>query len=77
MNIEQLVDIALTEAKKVPKGRDFIVQDLFIGHVWKSFDTKSRQEIGRLFRIKIDSIESIEKLKEKTAANQQKYLKIK
>jgi hypothetical protein len=77
MNVEQLVDMALSEAKKIPVGREFIVQDLFVGYIWKGFKTKTRQEIGRLFRMKIDSIDNIEKLMEKTASNQQKYIKTK
>lgn len=77
MNVEQLVDMALSETKKIPVGREFIVQDLFLGYIWKGFNTKTRQEIGRLFRMKIDSIDNIEKLMEKTASNQQKYIKAK
>ena len=47
--MQYLLAQALHEIPNVKSGLVFTVSDLFVGHVWKGMDLKTRRTLGRLF----------------------------
>ena len=55
----------------------FLVKDLFKGYLWNRIPRKDRLLLGTLFLNQINKMDGKEiKAIEKTASNQQKYLKV-
>ena len=73
-NVNELLDEAIKEAKKLKEGEIFLVKDLFKGYLWNRIPRKDRILLGTLFLNQVNKMdgEGI-KVIEKTSSNQQRY----
>jgi len=73
-NVNELLDEAIKEAKKLKEGEIFLVKDLFKGYLWNRIPKKDRILLGTLFLNQVNKMdgEGI-KVIEKTPSNQQRY----
>lgn len=76
VNINCLLEQAISETGNLNSGESFLVRDLFKGYVWNRIPRNTRLLLGTLFlnAVNNDSTLKIETA-EKTSSNQQKYKK--
>ena len=76
-NVNDLLNEAMKETKKLEKGEIFLVKDLFKGYLWNRIPRKDRILLGTLFLNQINKMDGKEvKIIEKTSSNQQRYMKL-
>ena len=76
-NVNELLDEAIQETKKLEKGEIFLVKDLFKGYLWNRIPRNDRILLGTLFLNQVNKMDGGGiKAIEKTSSNQQKYMKI-
>ena len=49
MNVNQLLEYAIQEVKKLNSGEVFLVRELFKGYLWNRIPRKDRLLLGTLF----------------------------
>lgn len=77
-NVNDLLNEAMKETKKLEKDEIFLVKDLFKGYLWNRIPRKDRILLGTLFLNQINKMGGKEiKAIEKTSSNQQRYKKCK
>ena len=76
-NVNDLLNEAMKETKKLEKDEIFLVKDLFKGYLWNRIPRKDRILLGTLFLNQINKMDGKEvKIIEKTSSNQQRYMKL-
>jgi len=76
-NVNDLLNEAMKETKKLEKDEIFLVKDLFKGYLWNRIPRKDRILLGTLFLNQVNKMDGGGiKAIEKTSSNQQKYMKI-
>jgi hypothetical protein len=76
-NVNDLLNEAIKETKKLEEGEIFLVKDLFKGYLWNRIPRKDRILLGTLFINQINKMDGKEvKIIEKTSSNQQRYMKL-
>ncbi|WP_195923534.1 single-stranded DNA-binding protein [Clostridium tepidum] len=76
-NVNDLLNEAIKETKKLEEGEIFLVKDLFKGYLWNRIPRKDRILLGTLFLNQINKMDGKEvKIIEKTSSNQQRYMKL-
>lgn len=76
-NVNDLLNEAMKETKKLEKGEIFLVKDLFKGYLWNRIPRKDRILLGTLFLNQVNKMDGKEiKVIEKTSSNQQRYMKV-
>ena len=70
MNVNDLLEYAVEESKKIKVGEVFLVRDLFKGYEWNRILRKDRLLLGTLY---LNFIHQNKTSIEKTSAGQQKY----
>ena len=73
MNVNQLLEYAIAEAKRISNGEVFLVKDLFKGYVWNRIPRKDRLLLGTLFLNYVHTQAGPIIPIEKTSSGQQKY----
>ncbi len=73
MTVNEMVNLAITETKKLHSGEVFLVRELFKGYEWNRISRSDRLLIGILFLNQINSSQSNIIVIEKTSSGQQKY----
>lgn len=73
---KKLCDQAITEAMKLEPDECFLLQDLFVGQLWKKLHPGDRKSFGRFFSFYVqDKGSKIIKLAGRTRQNQSVYCK--
>ena len=76
-NVNDLLNEAMKETKKLEKCEIFLVKDLFKGYLWNRIPRKDRILLGTLFLNQVNKMDGKEiKVIEKTSSNQQRYMKV-
>ena len=76
-NVNDLLNEAMKETKKLEKDEIFLVKDLFKGYLWNRIPRKDRILLGTLFLNQVNKMDGKEiKVIEKTSSNQQRYMKV-
>ena len=76
-NVNDLLNEAMKETKKLEKDEIVLVKDLFKGYLWNRIPRKDRILLGTLFLNQINKMDGKEvKIIEKTSSNQQRYMKL-
>lgn len=75
-DVNELLEEAISETKKLNEGEVFLVKDLFKGYVWNRIPRKDRLLLGTLFLNWVNKTDGNLKAIEKTPSNQQRYEKI-
>lgn len=76
-NVNDFLNEAMKETKKLEEGEIFLVKDLFKGYLWNRIPRKDRILLGTLFLNQVNKMDGGGiKAIEKTSSNQQKYMKI-
>ena len=76
-DVNELLEEAINEVSNLEQGEVFLVKDLFKGYLWNRIPRKDRLLLGTLFLNQVNIMDGKEiKAIEKTASNQQKYLKV-
>ena len=76
MNVNQLLEYAIQEVKKLNSGEVFLVRELFKGYLWNRIPRKDRLLLGTLFLNWTQQKANIDTPINKTSSGQQKYQKI-
>lgn len=76
MNVNQLLEYAIQEVKKLNSGEVFLVRELFKGYLWNRIPRKYRLLLGILFLNWTQQKANIVTPINKTSSGQQKYQKI-
>lgn len=75
-NVNELLNEAIKETKRLEEGEIFLVKDLFKGYLWNRIPRSDRLLLGTLFLNQINKMDGKEvKVIEKTSSNQQRYMK--
>ena len=74
-NVNELLEIAISEISNVNPGEIFLVRDLFKGYEWNRISRSDRLLLGTLFLNYINSINNVVTPIEKTSSGQQRYKK--
>ncbi len=76
VDINNLLNQAISESRNLNTGETFLVKDLFKGYEWNRIPRNTRLLLGTLFlnAVKNDHNLKVE-IDEKTSSNQQKYKK--
>lgn len=76
-DVNELLDEAIEETKKLHIGEVFLVKELFKGYIWNRIPRKDRLLLGTLFLNQINKMNGKDiKAIEKTSSNQQRYEKV-
>lgn len=77
-DVNELLEEAKAEISNVPKGKRFLVKDLFRGYIWTDIERGKRLLLGTLFLNYANSREGVSKIQldGKSTAHQQYYKKI-
>lgn len=75
MDVNQLLEFAILESKKIENNEIFLVKDLFKGYEWNRIPRKDRLLLGTLFLNYINKEKTNIIPIEKTSSGQQKYKK--
>lgn len=76
-DVNKLLDEAIKETENLNEGEVFLVKELFKGYVWNRIPRKDRLLLGTLFLNQANKLNGKGiKAIEKTASNQQKYMKV-
>lgn len=73
MDVNELLEYAISEAKKISNEEIFLVRDLFKGYEWNRIPRKDRLLLGTLFLNYINKKDLNIVPIEKTSSGQQKY----
>lgn len=73
MDVNELLDIAVEETKRITSGEIFLVKDLFKGYEWNRIPRKDRLLLGTLFLNYVNKKNNVICPIEKTSSGQQKY----
>jgi len=76
MDVNSLLDYAITESLLIEKSEVFLVKDLFKGYEWNRIPRKDRLLLGTLFLNHINRTNGSILPIEKTSSGQQKYKKV-
>ncbi len=76
LELEQLLNEALDEVKRIRQGENFLLKDLYKGYEWNRIPARHRSMLGSLFLEYIDKNDIGVKIIEKTSSKQQRYRKI-
>jgi hypothetical protein len=74
-NVNELLEIAISEISYVGHGETFLVRDLFKGYEWNRISRSNRLLLGTLFLNYINTAKNEVAPIEKTSSGQQKYIK--
>jgi hypothetical protein len=76
LDVNALLEVAISETEYIKKGEEFLVRELFRGYEWNRIGRSERLLLGTLFLNYIrKNGEGIEPA-EKTSSGQQKYRKL-
>lgn len=76
-DVNELLEEAINEVSNLEQGEVFLVKDLFKGYLWNRIPRKDRLLLGTLFLNQVNKMDGKQiKAIEKTASNQQRYLKV-
>jgi len=75
MDVNELLDYAISEANELVDGEVFLVRELFKGYEWNRIPRKDRLLLGTLFLNHVNRKNSMLIPIEKTSSGQQKYIK--
>lgn len=76
MDVDVLLEIALSEIKFLKENEIFLVKDLFKGYEWNRIPVKDRLLLGTLFLHEVHKERIPVIAVEKTSSHQQKYQRI-
>lgn len=76
-DVNELLEEAVNETKKLEIGEIFLVRELFLGYKWNRIPHKDRLLLGILFLNHVNKTNFDLQAIEKTPSNQQRYKKIK
>jgi len=76
MDVNSLLEYAISEMKSIENEEIFLVKDLFKGYEWNRIPRKDRLLLGTLFLNYINKVSGCVHPIEKTSSGQQKYKKI-
>lgn len=74
-DVNELLEVAISETENLNDGEVFLVKDLFKGYVWNRIPRKDRLLLGTLFLNWVNKTDGNLKAIEKTSSNQQRYEK--
>ncbi len=77
MDVNELLDYAVEEMKKINGEEVFLVKDLFKGYEWNRIPRKDRLLLGTLFLNYVNKLNGLISPIEKTSSGQQRYKRIK
>lgn len=77
IEIQSLLNQAISETKNINKGEEFLLKDLFKGYEWNRIPHKYRLLLGTLFLDYIREQHPTVEATRKTSSHQQKYKKTK
>lgn len=72
-NVNELLEIAISEISNIDPGEIFLLRDLFKGYEWNRISRSDRLLLGTLFLNYINTANSEVAPIEKTSSGQQKY----
>lgn len=72
-NVNELLEIAISELSNVKLGEIFLVRDLFKGYEWNRISRSDRLLLGTLFLNYINTANNEVTPIEKTSSGQQRY----
>ena len=75
-DVNELLEQAIKETRKLNEHEVFRVKDLFKCYVWNRIPRKDRLLLGTLFLNYVNKMEGNIKAIEKTSSNQQRYQKV-
>ena len=76
IDVNQLLNSAVSELNKLNSNETFLVKDLFKGYEWNRIPRNSRLLLGTLFLNAVNADPDLGVVTvEKTSSNQQKYMK--
>ncbi|SFO12292.1 single-stranded DNA-binding protein [Proteiniclasticum ruminis] len=76
MNVDVLLERALSEVKLLKEEEIFLVKDLFKGYEWNRIPVKDRLLLGTLFLHEVHKEKVPVLAVEKTSSHQQRYQRI-
>lgn len=73
-----LLEDAIRTVKRLDKGKEFLVKDLFINSkiLWEELPITTRNLLGKIFYYRVLEMSSIIQVLDKTPKNQQRYKKL-
>ena len=74
LNVNELLEIAIEETRKLSAREIFLVKDLFKGYEWNRIPRNERLLLGTLFLNYINKTDNNIRAVEKTSSGQQKYI---
>lgn len=76
-DVNELLEEAIEETKKINRGEVFLVKELFKGYIWNRIPRKDRLLLGTLFLNQVNKMNGKDiRAIEKTSSNQQRYEKV-
>lgn len=73
MDVNELLQQAISETQNINSGEIFLVKDLFKGYEWNRILHKDRLLLGILFLNYVNNFDNKIVAIEKTSSNQQRY----
>lgn len=75
LDVNELLEKAISETENLNVDEDFLLRDLFKGYEWNRISRKDRLLLGTLFLNYINREKGCVLVMEKTSSGQQKYKK--
>lgn len=72
-NVNQLLEIVISEISNINSGEIFLVRDLFKGYEWNRISRSNRLLLGTLFLNYINTVNNEVTPIEKTSSGEQRY----